>query len=152
MKLAEALIERKAAQEKIGELSERLQRVLVVQEGERPVEEPAALLSEIVQVAQRLETLIVAINRTNIVTPVTGEQTLTEAIAHRDVLLMRRGVIDSAIRSAGSPQYRTRGSEIKFVVVVDVTQLHQQRDALAKEYRELDTAIQAANWSADLVE
>jgi hypothetical protein len=36
MKLAEALAERKAAQEKIGELNERLQRVLVVQEGEQP--------------------------------------------------------------------------------------------------------------------
>ena len=152
MKLAEALIERKAAQEKIGELSERLQRVLVVQEGERPVEEPAALLNEIDEVAQQLEALIVAINRTNLSARIAGEQTLTEAIAHRDVLRMRRGVIDSAIRSAGNPQYRTRGSEIKFVVVVDVTQLHQQRDVLAKEYRELDTAIQAANWSVDLIE
>jgi hypothetical protein len=152
MKLAEALIERKAAQDKIGELNERLQRVLVVQEGERPVEDPAALLGEIEQVAQRLEVLIVAINRTNMQARLAGEQTLTETIAHRDVLRMRRGVIDGAIRSAGNPQYRTRGSEIKFVVAVDVAQLHSQRDALAKEYRELDTAIQAANWSVDLSE
>jgi hypothetical protein len=152
MKLAEALAERKAAQEKIGELNERLQRVLLVQEGEQPFEQPAALLGELEQVAQRLEALIVAINRTNLQARVAGEQTLTEAIARRDVLRMRKGVIDGAIRSAGNPQYRTRGSEIKFVVTVDVAQLHKERDALAKAYRELDTAIQAANWSVDLIE
>jgi len=152
MKLAEALIERKAAQAKLSELNERLQRVLVVQEGERPAEDPAALLGELAEVAQRLEGLIVAINRSNMQARVAGEQTLTEAIAHRDVLRMRMGVLDGAIRSAGGPQYRTRGSEIKFVTTVDVAQLHRERDALAKQYRELDTAIQAANWSADLIE
>jgi hypothetical protein len=41
MKLAEALVERKAAQQKLAELNERLQRVAVVQEGDRPAEEPA---------------------------------------------------------------------------------------------------------------
>jgi hypothetical protein len=146
------LAERKAAQEKIGELNERLQRVLVVQEGEQPIEEPSALLSELEEVAQQLEKLIVAINRTNLEGRVAGEQTLTEAIAQRDVLRMRRGVIDAAIRAAGSPQYRTRGSEIKFVVTIDVAQLQKERDALAKQYRELDTAIQAANWAVDLIE
>ncbi|HMQ30833.1 MAG TPA: hypothetical protein PKD53_08890 [Chloroflexaceae bacterium] len=62
MKLAEALVERKAAQQKLAELNERLQRVAVVQEGERPAEEPAALLAELGEVAGRLEGLIVAIN------------------------------------------------------------------------------------------
>jgi uncharacterized protein DUF6847 len=152
MKLAEALIERKAAQAKVSELNERLQRVLVVQEGERPTEDPAVLLVELEEVARRLESLIVAINRSNLQTRIASEQTLTEAIARRDVLRMRMGVLDAAIRSAGNPQYRTRGSEIKFITTVDVAQLHRERDTLAKQYRELDTAIQAANWSADLIE
>ena len=44
MKLAEALVERQAAQTKISELNERLQRIILVQEGEQPEEQPSALL------------------------------------------------------------------------------------------------------------
>lgn len=135
MKLAEALVERKAAQQKLAELNERLQRVAVVQEGERPAEEPAALLAELAEVANRLE-----------------GRTLTAAIARRDVLRMRQGALDALLRSVGSPQYRSRGAEIKFVPTVAVPELQAQRDALAKEYRELDTAIQAANWSVEVAE
>lgn len=135
MKLAEALVERKAAQQKLAELNERLQRVAVVQEGERPAEEPAALLAELAEVANRLE-----------------GRTLTAAIARRDVLRMRQGALDALLRSVGSPQYRSRGAEIKFVPTVAVPELQAQHDALAKEYRELDTAIQAANWSVEVAE
>jgi hypothetical protein len=152
MKLAEALAERKAAQTTIGELNERLQRVAVVQEGESPAEEPPALLMELANVVARLEVLIVAINRTNSQAEVASGMTITSAIARRDVIRMHQGVIESLIRSAGSPQYRTRGSEIKFVSTVDIAQLQRERDALAKQYREIDTAIQAANWSVDLIE
>jgi hypothetical protein len=152
MKLAEALVERKAAQTAIGELNERLQRAAVVQEGEQPPEDPRALLEELANVAARLEQLIVAINRTNSQATLANGQSVTAAIAQRDVLRMRQGVIDGLIRSAGSPQYRTRSSEIKIVATVDIAQLQRERDVLAKQYRELDTALQAANWTIDLVE
>lgn len=152
MKLAEALVERKAAQEKIGELNERLQRVVLVQEGEQPAEQPAALLQELAEVAQRLEVLIVVINRTNDQALLPDGRTIMAAIAQRDVVRMQIGVLDTLIRAAGSPQFRTRGSEIKFVVTLDIAQLQRDRDRLAKQYRELDTAIQAVNWSADLLE
>ncbi len=65
MKLAEALVERKAAQTKIGELNERLQRMAVVQQDEQPAEAPADLLRELAEVTNRLEALMVAINLTN---------------------------------------------------------------------------------------
>lgn len=152
MKLAEALVERKAAQSKISEINERLQRVAVVQEGEQPAEQPAALLQELDQVTQRLETLIVAINRTNIQAQLPDGRTIMAAIAQRDVARMQLGVIDALIRSSASPQFRTRGSEIKFVVTSDQAELQRERDRLAKRYRELDTAIQAANWSTELAE
>lgn len=152
MKLAEALVERKAAQQKLAELNERLQRVVVVQEGERPAEEPAALFAELDTVASRLEQLIVAINRTNSQATLSDGRTLTAAIARRDVLRMRQGALDALLRSVGSPQYRARGAEIKFVPTVAVPELQQQRDALAKEYRELDTTIQATNWAVELAE
>jgi hypothetical protein len=152
MKLAEALVERKAAQQKLAELNERLQRAAVVQEGERPAEEPAALLTELDEVTARLERLILAINRTNGQATLADGRTLTAAIARRDVLRMRQGATDALLRSVGSPQFRARGAEIKFVPTVSVPELQARRDALAKEYRELDTAIQAANWAIDLVE
>jgi hypothetical protein len=151
MKLAEALVERKAAQDKVGELSERLQRVSVIQEGEKPAEKPQVLLTELASTCERLEELIVAINYTNSEATLENGTTLTAAIAKRDVLRMKQGVLDNLIRNSGT-QYRMRGTEIKFVTTVDIAKLQRQRDAIAKEYRELDTAIQAANWTADLVE
>lgn len=149
MKLAEALVERKAAQQQLAELNERLQRVAVVQEGDRPTEEPAALLAEVGAVAERLEGLILAINRTNSQADLADGRSITAAIARRDVLRMRQGVLDALLRSVGSPQYRARGAEIKFVPTVAVPELQRERDALAKAYRELDAAIQAANWAVD---
>jgi hypothetical protein len=151
MKLAEALVERKAAQEKINELSERLQRVSVIQEGEKPAEKPQALLTELTKTCERLEHLIIAINVTNTAAKLESGETLTEAIAKRDVLRMRQGVLDNLLRNS-STQYRMRGSEIKFVTTLDIAKLQRERDDLAKEYRELDTAIQAANWTAELIE
>jgi hypothetical protein len=152
MKLAEALAERKAAQSKLGEINERLQRVIIVPQGEQPAEEPTALLAELVTVAERLEWLILAVNRTNIAATIASGESLTAAIARRDVLKLRMNVIDNTLRSAGNQYQRTRASEIKFVASVDVAEIQRERDQLAKQYRELDTAIQAANWAVDLDE
>src|SRR5262245_20927504 len=101
MKLAEALVERKAAQTKITELNDRLQRVALVQEGDQPAEAPAVLLTELSDVAARLETLIVAINRTNLQAALPSGESLTAAIARRDVTQLRQGVIDGLLRVAG---------------------------------------------------
>lgn len=152
MKLAEALVERKAAQTKIAEINERLHRVIVVQEGEQPAEDPNTLLSELNEVTQRLEALIVMINRTNMQASLPDGQTVMQALAQRDVIQMQLGVLDGQIRSTSSSQFRTRGSEIKFIVTVDVARLQRDRDLLSKRYREIDTAIQAANWSNELLE
>lgn len=152
MKLAEALVERKAAQLKISQLNERLQRVLLIQEGMEPAEPPTALLAELDEVAAQLEFLISAINRTNMQATLPDGRTITDAIAARDVLRMRLGVVEAAVRTIGSQHQRARGSEIKFVVTTNPAQLQKLRDDLAKQYRELDTAIQSVNWSADLVE
>lgn len=153
MKIAEALAERKATQTKISEINSRLQRVAIVQEGEKAAEDPNTLLTELEEVIKRLEKLINAINNTNIVSKLSTGQTITSAIAQRDVLRMKTGVIDSLINTLGNTQYfRTRGSEIKFIPTIDVTKLQKEKDILAKQYREIDTAIQAANWTFDLIE
>ena len=54
MKLAEALQERADLNTKISELRSRLYDNAVVQEGEKPAEDPSELLSELDKAAERL--------------------------------------------------------------------------------------------------
>ena len=83
MKLAEALQERADLNRKIDELRARLQNQALVQEGEKPAEDPDALLREMTESLDRLEYLMRQINKTNGVYTVEGE-TLTALIARKD--------------------------------------------------------------------
>ncbi|MBI3914999.1 MAG: DIP1984 family protein [Chloroflexi bacterium] len=157
MKLAEALIERKAAKEKIARLRERLVENARVQEGDAPSEDPQTLLAELDAAIRELRALTIRINATNITAPiVTGERaTLMEAIAERDMLALQRAAIHE-VANAGKINkergYMITRSEIKFRPTVDVATLEKQVDALAKEYRELDTRIQTRNFEVEIVE
>ena len=86
MKLAEALTERKALQEKLARLRARLTANARVQEGDEPAERPTALLAEVAEAATALENLTVRINRTNVAATLADEPRLTlmEAVARRD--------------------------------------------------------------------
>ena len=65
MKLAEALLERKSLKEKIESLRARLAENVMVQEGDKPAEDPQTLMSELNGAVDALETLIKQINATN---------------------------------------------------------------------------------------
>jgi len=43
-------------------------------------------------------------------------------------------------------------SEIKTVATVNVSALRKQLDEIARQRRELDTRVQEANWTIDLLE
>ncbi len=150
MKLAEALVERKATQEKIHDLTVRLQRVALIQEGETPAENPTLLLQELESATSRFERLVTAINQTNSLALLPSGQTITAALAQRDALTLRMRAFDTLLSILGTSTQRARGSEIRLQRTLDVTELQRQRDALARQYRELDSALQAANWSIDL--
>ena len=115
MKLAEALVERKAAQEKFDQLRYRLKRSIFAQEGEEPFENPEYLLNEIEKVAQELESLIIAINHTNSQTTLDSGATITATIAQRDMLLQRISIFDTVLGETNQVHYRVRGSEIKLL-------------------------------------
>ena len=66
MKLATALSERADLQRRISELGTRLNNNAKVQEGEKPSEDPKALLKELDECLIRLEELVARINRTNV--------------------------------------------------------------------------------------
>ena len=68
MLLAEALAERAEAQRQYEQVMQRLLRVVRVQEGDAPVEDPEELLASANGILDRMEWLIRGINRTTMVT------------------------------------------------------------------------------------
>jgi hypothetical protein len=152
MKLAEALNARADAQKRLQQIRQRIQASARHQEGETPPEDPNDLLAEAERVAADLERLIAAINRTNVQIELEPAVSMTDALAHRDVLGLRRAVLAEAAQMGSLRQDRYSRSEIKFVSALDVKELHRQADELAKEHRELDAKIQAKNWERELLE
>ena len=53
---------------------------------------------------------------------------------------------------ASSITGRARGTEIKIVATLKVTELQKEVDKLSKEIRLLDNSLQATNWSTELIE
>ena len=151
MKLAEALQERADLNRRIEQLRYRLNNNLLVQEGEKPLEDPAALLEELECSFTRLEWLIARINLTNCAVKVEG-RSLTELIARRDVLSLRAEAYRRLVEEASQNTHRATRTEIKILSAVDVPALQRQADDASRELRLLDNTLQATNWTADLME
>ena len=151
MKLAEALQERADLNRKIDELSRRIRQNVLVQQGEKPNEDPNAMLEELKAAVDRLETVIRQINFSNCKHRV-GGRTLTEIIARKDTLKMLYNAHRDALSAATQSTSRARGTEIKIIPVVDVKALRRESDEIAKEIRMLDNTLQQANWNFDLIE
>ena len=78
MKLAEALQERADLNKKISDLRGRLNQNSLVQEGEKPNEDPAVLMQELEATIARLQQLIKDINLTNCATIVNQDRVDTK--------------------------------------------------------------------------
>jgi len=89
--------------------------------------------------------MIQRINRTNTATELKQEVTITDALAVRDILKLKHGIYRDLAQSATVTQDRYSKSEIKFKGTVNVMEIQERADQLAKECRELDAAIQEAN-------
>ena len=151
MKLAEALQERADLNRRIEQLRYRLNNNVLVQEGEKPLEDPAALLEELESSFTRLEWLIARINLTNCAIKVEG-RSLTELIARRDVLSLRAEAYRRLVEEASQNTHRATRTEIKILSAVDVPALQRHADDASRELRLLDNTLQATNWTADLME
>ena len=149
MKLAEALATRADLQRRIEGMRARLRQSALMQEGEEPPEDPNELLSETEGMLAELERLVGSINRTNLSARLGDGRTLTEALARRDALALRHGLLTKAA-SDRVPRYGR--TEIRILPTVEVGPLRRRMDGLAKERRELDTGIQAASRTTDLLE
>ncbi len=151
MKLAEALQARADLNRRIAQLRSRLESNALVQEGESPAEDPAALLAELDDCITQLESLIARINRTNCRTTV-GTETLTDLLARRDALTLRLTAYRAFAEEASTVIPRATRSEIKILSTVSVRDLQKQVDAMSKSLRELDNLLQQTNWTVDLLD
>jgi hypothetical protein len=149
MKVAEALALRSDLQKRLEQLKQRLLKNARIQEGDTPAEDPVELQSELEKSAQELTLLIQRINRTNAASRF-GDRTLADALAERDVLKIRYNAYREL--AASTTQGRTTRSEVKFISTVSVAATQRRADDLAKQYRELDTKIQEADWLTTLLD
>jgi hypothetical protein len=152
MKLAEALIRRADSQKRFEQVKSRLVNNAKVQEGDAPAETPAELIAELGRVANELLELIKRINKTNSVTAFSDRETLSDALAQRDVLKLQRAAYAELAQAGSITQGRYMRSEVKFVATVNVAEIQKRSDELAKNYRELDARIQELNWQTELVD
>jgi hypothetical protein len=150
MKLAEALLLRADLQKKTASLTERVVANAVVQEGEAPHEPPDELLLEAFGVLSQLEDLVSRINKTNLVAKLADGRCLTDAIARRDMFAQKHALLIAAIAGCRKEPERYGVREIKWKATLEVVKLQKQADDLAKSIRELNGAIQQANWSVEL--
>ncbi|MBT2289559.1 DIP1984 family protein [Paenibacillus albidus] len=151
MKLAEALVNRSDLQRKIAQLKQRLERVVKVQEGEEPAEQPKDLLRELEHSVNELAKLVRAINRTNSGVAFDEHWTLADALAERDRMLQLRKLLNDLLEQASITQDRFSRSEVRYQRTVDVVQIQKQVDDLSRDYRELDFRIQEKNWTITLI-
>ena len=152
MKLAEALLERKSLKEKVESLCARLAENVMVQEGDKPAEDPQTLMSDLNEAVDALETLIKQINATNNSAQLADGASVSEAIVSRDMLRLRRETLEQVVQSASvARQSRYTRTEVRFVPTISSGDLRKQIDGLAKSWRELDAKIQAVNWTTELV-
>lgn len=152
MRLAEALILRADRQKRLEQLKQRVVGSAKVQEGDEPPEDPQGLIAEIERVADELLNLIQKINKTNTLTEAAPGKNLSDLLAERDVLMVRRTIYADLTKAASIVQARTSRSEVKFKSTVSVPDVQKRVDELSKAYRETDAAIQELNWKTDLGE
>ncbi len=151
MKLGEALTLRSQLQVKFAQLRERLKTSALVQEGEKPPEDPKELLAELEAVGNDMEKLIAQINTTNLATSLPNGTTLTAALARRDHLGLLQSALHQVAETASAAQARYGKAEIRILRTVEVAKLRQRADDLAKERRELDARIQEVNWQTEMI-
>ena len=150
MKLAEALQERADLNRTIRQLSIRLQANALVQDGENAAEDPAELKRSLDACVERLALLTARINHTNCATKA-GGRTLTEIIAQKDALAVKIQAYKDMVVAASQASDRARGTEIKILPTVKVSEWQKEIDGMSKQYRELDNLLQQSNWQYDLV-
>lgn len=156
MLLAEALSLRSDAQKRLSQLQVRLAQSARYFPGEEPEESAGDLLIKCRATALEVESLVRAINRTNAIAELSPGFTIGDALAQRDSLALQRKVVTAALDSVRAERgYGPRTKDEVHSVAspsLDVPALRREADELAKQYRQLDVRLQAANFTTQLAE
>lgn len=150
MKLAEALILRKDLQTRIARIRDRFFANVLVQEGDKPSEDPSELIARLNETMAELGTLITRINKTNSNTQLDGK-VLADAITERDMTLRKVSILREALQKAADRPNRYSPKEIRSLTPLDVQKEEKIVDQLSYEARVLDAKIQVKNWEVDLL-
>ena len=150
MKLAEALLLRADMQNRLTQLQSRIKSSAVVQKGDKPAENPEALLREAVGVLDELAELITRINETNLRAKLPDGRTLSAAIAQRDRLKKQHSLLLAVDEASRSTPDRHGLSEIKWVPQFDSNKLQKQAADIAGQIREINARIQESNWKIEM--
>ena len=151
MKLAEALMLRADCQKRMAQLQSRLLNNAKIQEGDVPAEAPQDLIAEIERTNAELLRLIQRINKTNSASAFDNDRTISDALAERDCIGLKRNAYANLAQEAGTTHGRFTRSEIKYIATINVADIQKRADELAKNHRDLDTRIQELNWQTELV-
>lgn len=152
MRLASALSERAILQEKILDLRNRMGINAVVQEGEKPAEDPWALLKVLDSILEQYEGILASINLTNSKTVTKDGVTLTELLSRREALEKRIDALDRMATAATENTHRYARNEIKWLSSVSIPELRKIKDEAEKQLRILNEQIQEINWTTNLIE
>ncbi|RLV83044.1 hypothetical protein JA9_002998 [Meyerozyma sp. JA9] len=161
MKLAEALRLRSDYGQRLEDLHRRVERNMIVQEGDEPQEDPSKLTKEYDEVCSQLVKLVSSINLINaeikIKYDIRGralqEMTMTQALAERDILKKKIQMYRSTADGARLDQkFSYFKSEIKFRAVLEIPPIQKTIDDLSANLRGLDVKIQEANWLEEYTE
>lgn len=151
MKLAEALIERKAIKTKLEELKKRLYQNAKLQEGSQPIEKPEDIIKELEVEVKKYEELIVRINNTNITAKLSNGMSIMEAIVKKDMLNYMHMIHTNLADKATPTNERYSQREIRDIPNIEIPHIRKKADDIAKEYRLLDMKIQEGNWTIELI-
>lgn len=152
MKLAEALMVRSDLQKRLHSLQSRLNKNVLVQEGDEPNENPAQLLAEIFATQESLHELIIKIHKTNASVVFDDGRDLLSVLSQRDTLMAKHKTISTMLEHTSKEPDRYSYREIKWQTTIDVEGYQRQADDIALELRQLNIDIQAKNWAVELLE
>ena len=149
--LAEANLLRADCQQRIEALQVRLLHNAQIQEGEVPLEDPQTLLAEIDANLETLDDLNHRINLTHAQTLIEDGLTLLDALTVREGLALKISIYQAFVDRASERSIRDRKSELRTLSTVNIPHLHRQIEQLNRDYRSLDTKIQQASWTTELM-
>lgn len=142
----------KDQQKKIISLKQRINANVLVQDGDKPSEDPNELLKQVFALIQEFQKLSYAIHETNALTKLNDGRSLLALLTLRDEFVEQHKTLTAAISNTSreSDRYSTR--EIKWHKVIPVSSLQKQADDISLKLRDLNVVIQSSNWKIDLID